>query len=154
MSSGSCDTLYLPYPTQAKLQKAQQQREYAKAFHADVVRKLAAEESERQEAAAARSRLASLRNRLSELKGLKTDSQGRAHELQEQVAVWKVRARCCMASFALHYCRDISLGVCFGQGILWFRSVTWLLEADRRLFRTWSSRSRLQEYVREVCANG
>ena len=29
--------------TQAKLQKAQQQREYAKAFHADVLKKLAAE---------------------------------------------------------------------------------------------------------------
>lgn len=29
---------------QAKLQKAQQQREYAKAFHADVLKKLAAED--------------------------------------------------------------------------------------------------------------
>jgi hypothetical protein len=28
----------------AKLQKAQQQREYAKAFHADVLKKLAAED--------------------------------------------------------------------------------------------------------------
>lgn len=33
-----------PNNPQAKLQKAQQQREYAKAFHADVLKKLAAEE--------------------------------------------------------------------------------------------------------------
>jgi hypothetical protein len=39
---------------QAKLQKAQQQHEYAKSFHADVLRKLEAEEGARQEAVAER----------------------------------------------------------------------------------------------------
>jgi hypothetical protein len=39
----TCDCC-LPGAAQAKLQKAQQQREYAKAFHADVLKKLAAEE--------------------------------------------------------------------------------------------------------------
>lgn len=34
---------HCPLGVQAKLQKAQQQREYAKAFHADVLKKLAAE---------------------------------------------------------------------------------------------------------------
>lgn len=43
----------IPHPNpcrsiQAKLQKAQQQREYAKAFHADVLKRLAAEEAQQQ----------------------------------------------------------------------------------------------------------
>lgn len=40
--------MYLVDVLQAKLQKAQQQREYAKAFHADVLKKLAAEEAAQQ----------------------------------------------------------------------------------------------------------
>jgi hypothetical protein len=76
--------------TQAKLQKAQQQREYAKAFHADVLKKLAAEQAAQQEAAAARSRLASLRARLVELHGLNADRRQRAEDVQEQVQVLKV----------------------------------------------------------------
>jgi ATPase subunit of ABC transporter with duplicated ATPase domains len=75
---------------QAKLQKAQQQREYAKAFHADVQKKLAAEQAAQQEAAAARSRLASLRARLEELQGMNADRRQRAEEVQEQVQVLKV----------------------------------------------------------------
>lgn len=78
--------------TQAKLQKAQQQREYAKSLHADVLRKLAAEDAAQQEAAAARARLVCLRNRLSELKALNTDRRSRAQELQAQVQVLKVGA--------------------------------------------------------------
>eukprot|EP00878_Enallax_costatus_P042256 GHUV01049456.1.p1 GENE.GHUV01049456.1~~GHUV01049456.1.p1 ORF type:complete len:171 (+),score=57.30 GHUV01049456.1:83-595(+) len=89
---------------QGKLRKAQQQRDYAKAFHADVLRKLAAEESVQQEAAAARSRLASLRNRLSELKGLNTDRQARAGELLalvKSLKVWRsVVCLCGLCTFA------------------------------------------------------
>lgn len=77
--------------SQAKLQKAQQQREYAKAFNADVLKKLAAEQAAQQEAAAARSRLASLRARLEELQGLNADRRQRAGEVQEQVQALKVR---------------------------------------------------------------
>lgn len=76
---------------QAKLQKAQQQREYAKAFNADVLKKLAAEQAAQQEAAAARSRLASLRARLEELQGLNADRRQRAGEVQEQVQALKAR---------------------------------------------------------------
>lgn len=39
--------IYIPCP-QAKLQQAQQQREYAKAFHADVLKGLAADEAQQQ----------------------------------------------------------------------------------------------------------
>lgn len=38
-----CGSCCRPSGVQAKLQKAQQQREYAKAFHADVLKKMAAE---------------------------------------------------------------------------------------------------------------
>eukprot|EP00775_Hariotina_reticulata_P001252 gene1252-1592_t len=76
---------------QAKLQKAQQQREYAKSFHTDVLRKLAAEEAAQQEAAAEQRRLASLRTRLAELQSLNADRQRRAEQLQAQVAAANAR---------------------------------------------------------------
>lgn len=78
--------------SQGKLQKANQQREYAKAFHADVLKKLAQEEAAQHEAAAARSRLASLRNRLTELQGMNADRRQRAEEVLAQVQELKVRA--------------------------------------------------------------
>lgn len=94
---------------QAKVQKAQQQREYAKNFHADVVKKLAAEDAALQEAQAARSRLMSLRSRLAEVKQLHAERRAKADDLKVQLQTLKVCAQVAMTLPMLTVTRGLPL---------------------------------------------
>jgi hypothetical protein len=68
---------------QTKLQKAQQQREYAQDFHADALARISVEQAAAQEAAALKGRLRYMRQHLADLAGLNAERRRREEHLQQ-----------------------------------------------------------------------